>query len=280
LEFSDCLREISNSAASKRLAIWVGAGISHDPPSALPLANELKSFLLSEICQGGSLRDFHEQRLLNGKDIGETLRTYPLEAFIESLSKNHDILNMMAEVFRSGSPNKNHFLLARLAIEGRVCEILTTNFDLLIERALEQLGCMKGKDFQVYVTETEFLQHDLQCHIALSKIHGSAHDTESMRITLSQVSSQMLAPGRIEALKRFLCKEEGDVLVIGYSASDDFDINPALSAMKPTKRIFLVRHSPGVQSIGPLTSPFDNFSGFTVSCATGQILDHLEKLSS
>jgi hypothetical protein len=280
LEFLDCLQEISNSASSRQLSLWVGAGISRDPPSALPLANELKSFLLSEICQDGTLGDFHQQRLLNGKDIGETLGKYPLEAFIESLSTSHDVLSMMSAVFSSGSPNKNHFLLARLAKGGLVSEILTTNFDLLIERALEQLGCAKGKDFEVHITEADFLQRSFHCRIALSKIHGSAHDKESMRITLSQVSSQRLATGRIEALKRFLCQGEGDVLVMGYSASDDFDINPALSAMKPAKRIFLVRHSPGMQSIGPLPSPFDNFRGVTVSCATGRILANLGRLST
>lgn len=264
--------------SSRRLSLWVGAGISQESPSALPLANELKSFLLSEICQGGSLGDFHERRLLNEKDIGETLRRYPLEAFIESLSKSHDVLNMISDVFRGGFPNRNHLLLARLAKDDFVSQIVTTNFDLLIERALEQLGCTKGKDFDVYFTEADFLKSDSPCRVALLKIHGSAHNVESMRITLSQVSSHRLAPGLIEALKRFLCQESGGILVIGYNASDDFDINPALSAMKPAKRLFLVRHSPGMQSVGSLPSPFESFDGFTISCATSQVLDNLRRL--
>lgn len=279
LTFSECLEQIRNSLSLKRLSLWVGAGISRDAPSALPLANELKPFLLAAICESGTLRNFHEERLLSGKDIEVALKEYPLEAFIENLSESHNLLNMVSEIFRGGSPNKHHRLLARLARDGFVRQILTTNFDLLIERALEQLGCSKGKDYDVYFTEDDFLKGAPQCRITISKIHGSAHDPESMRITLREVSSQRLAPGRVDALKRFLCQEEGDVLIIGYSASDDFDINPALSAMKPVKRIFLVRHSPGMQSIGPLPSPFDNFDGVTVSCATGQILENLEELA-
>jgi hypothetical protein len=240
------------------------------------LANELKFNVLEQICDVGDLRGLYENRLQEGKDIGEKIRSYPLEAFLEGISENHDILGSIAEVFRHGSPNDNHITMARLLQKGYVREVLTTNFDLLIEKALGQIDESVGVNFKVYFTEDEFSGIEIHPPLpAVFKIHGSASDEASMRVTLSQVASQSLSQGRAKVLEHFLASERGIVLVLGYSASDDFDINPVLSRINPKKRIFFVRHKPGTHDIAPLQRPFQNFQGVSMMCDTSEVIGNL-----
>jgi hypothetical protein len=253
--------------------------MSWDPPSALPLADELKFYVLEQICDVDDLRGLYQSRLQQGKDIGEKIRSYPLEAFLEGISENHDILASIAEAFRRGSPNINHITFARLLEKGLVREIVTTNFDLLIEKALEQIGWSAAADFNVYFTEEEFSKIGMHLGLpALFKIHGSASEEGSMRITLSQVASHMLSQGRANVLEHFLGSEKGDALVLGYSASDDFDINPALSIIDPKKRIIFVSHTPGAHEVGELQQPFRNFRGYRMSCDTSEVIERLRRL--
>jgi hypothetical protein len=281
LDFSTCLQEIADSVRLGQLSLWAGSGISHEPPSALPLANEMKFYVLEQICDVGDLRGLYESRLQEGKDIGEKVRSYPLEAFLEGISENHDILGSIAEVFRHGSPNSNHITIARLLQKGLVREVLTTNFDLLIERALEQIGWSIGVDFSVYHTEDEFSRIDARPSLpAIFKIHGSASNERSMRVTLSQVASQRLSQVRAKVLEHFVASERGIVLVLGYSASDDFDINPALSTIDPKKSIIFVSHAPGEHDVGELPQHFRKFRGCRMICDTNEVTECLRRVLS
>ncbi len=63
LTFEECLQQIVESALSKRLALWLGAGISCKPPANLPLSRELKFHILERICQSDMLCHMYEERL-------------------------------------------------------------------------------------------------------------------------------------------------------------------------------------------------------------------------
>ena len=109
----------------KEFAVFCGAGISKN--SGLPLANELKRYIL-------------EKLPIDKKDIEEVMASnFPFEAFIETISENTDISEIL-EIFQNGEPNTNHILIAKLAKNGYLKTIFTTNFDLLIEKALEKEG--------------------------------------------------------------------------------------------------------------------------------------------
>ena len=188
MSFSSCLEQIAESARSKRLSLWVGAGISRDPPASLPLANELKFCILEKICSESSLHKLYEDHLQDGKDVGGLIKEYPLEAFIERIyeirhENTRKIVDKIAELFRCGSPNHNHFLIAGMMKKGYIRQILTTNFDLLIERALEALGCPHLVDFAVCSTEEQFRRMNSNLKVpTILKIHGSADDLSLIHI--------------------------------------------------------------------------------------------------
>jgi NAD-dependent SIR2 family protein deacetylase len=64
------------------------------------------------------------------------------------------------DVFDLGKPNTNHVLLAKLARAKYLKTICTTNFDQLIEKALQSERLVKGKDFQVFYKEDDLAYID------------------------------------------------------------------------------------------------------------------------
>lgn len=265
-----------NSARSGQLSLWVGAGISLKAPANRPLAKELKFSILQCICSHSPLRDLYENRLQEKGDIGQRIESYPLEAFMEGIDENCSIVGAVAEVFRGGAPNKNHFLVARMLQQRFLSDVLTTNFDLLIEKALENIGCHRGSSFRVYSTESDFGSINPNRGLpSIFKIHGTADNEGTMRITLAQVASKGLSENRARALEHFLASGDGDVLVVGYGAKDDFDINPVLSNMHSKKRIFYVAYDPEKREIGALPQAFHRFKGSAMLCEPGVVVDHL-----
>lgn len=280
MSFSECLELIAQSAGSRRLSIWAGSGISLRAPASLPLANELKFYIVRKICEDPVLSKLYENRLAEGKDLGKKIEQYPFEAFIELISRHNSILESIAGVFRGGSPNKNHLLIANLMQKRLVREVLTTNFDLLIEKALEG-DWARGVDFEVYLTEKQFRALGSGPRLpALFKIHGSADDVASMRVTLSLVASRVLSEARAKVLDHFLASDEGDILILGYGGKDDFDINPILGRTRSKKRIFYVQHPKDENvkktEVGPsLPDAFHNFVGSTLLSHTDEVIDYL-----
>lgn len=278
MSFSERLKQIAESARSKRLSLWVGAGISRNPPASLPSADDLKFYVLKRICDHPELQDLCNDLLRRDHDIGAKIWNYPFEAFVENISRNDaSIVTAIRNMFQTGSPNRNHMFIARLMKKSIIQEIATTNFDLLIEQALESVGWKREDDFKVYYREDQFLGIPLGASIpTIFKIHGSANDESSMRVTLSQVASKTLSENRTRVLVHFLGTQGGDVLILGYSARDQFDINPALSRIAPKKRILYVQHEPeGEREVGPLPQAFQNFDGWAIRCNTDIVIDYL-----
>jgi tetratricopeptide (TPR) repeat protein len=274
-KFSDIMNEIAESMLSGRLSLWVGAGISHNDPSGLPLADELKFHILERICPDSGLR----LRLSEEGNLRSKSSAYPLEATIHLISRHRDLLETIAELFRSGSPNRTHLLIAKLMQKGLLKEVFTTNLDLLIERAFEK-SWQKGVDFDVCAREDQFgaILSD-SSHPRIYKIHGSADDLQSMRVTLDLVASKRLSQPRAKLLESFMNSSEGELLVLGYGAKDEFDLNPVLHRISSKKHIFFVHHAPGKYEISEeLPLAFRQFHGVTIHCLTDQIIDRMWSL--
>ena len=113
----------------------------------MPLANELVRYVL--------------EKLNASKEETETIinSNLPFEAFIETL-REHSNIDRILDVFDLGKPNTNHVLLAKLARAKYLKTICTTNFDQLIEKALQSERLVKGKDFQVFYKEDDLAYID------------------------------------------------------------------------------------------------------------------------
>jgi tetratricopeptide (TPR) repeat protein len=232
------VKDFFNTLESQQLAIFCGAGISKN--SGLPLASEFTQHVLKQLPIGAEKNDVRK--------INDSL---PFEAFIEVIENSPSQLNI-SQLYSQGQPNANHFLIAKLAKLRYVQTVVTTNFDLLIERAFEQEGLREKEDFEVFWREDQFLRlnfemldEDFGDKIVILKIHGSAHDETSLRTTLTAVASRVLSQARMNIIKHLFSSGEHDkVLILGYSCSDAFDITPQIQSLEkdPLKEITFIDH--------------------------------------
>lgn len=264
----DYISEISRSIRENDLAIFCGAGISKH--SGFPLANELKRQILEELS-------------MDEKDLSELLNSvFPFEAFMESVSLSGDISRVL-HMFEDGKPNTNHILIAKLVRIGYLRTILTTNFDSLIEKALESEGLRQGIDFNTYFTEEHFSRiylDNLGNKAEIFKIHGSIHDAGSIRTTLAAVAGKTLSDTRSRVIRHlFSTGMHKCVLVLGYSCSDVFDLTPHIQTIgDDLKEVIFVEHwnkeEVEISDIKAKDSsnPFKKFTGKWIRCNTDQII--------
>jgi tetratricopeptide (TPR) repeat protein/NAD-dependent SIR2 family protein deacetylase len=269
--------ELQEHLLERELALFCGAGISKN--SGLPLANELKRRILETLLQ-------------TKQDVKQAMGVRcPFEAFMQSvydprlLSDKKLNAAKILELFSRGEPNSNHVLIARLAKCGSLKTVVTTNFDVLIERALKNEGLKDEVDFKRYFTEEHFATwapNESHGIFSLFKLHGSIDNPESVRATLAAVSSRSLSEKRIGVI-RYLFSTGGHkvVLVLGYSCSDAFDIVPHIQSIeRSNKQVFFIEHAPLFRAIGKISrkrerNPFRCFPGKWIECNTDAFIKGL-----
>jgi len=131
---------LQRSIIARELAIFCGAGISFT--SGIPVVSQF----LPAVFQTLGLATAEWEQVLQ--------KEMPFEARMEVLVHN-SVPHRLYDVFRIGEPNANHVLLAKLARAHLVTTLCTTNFDSLIETALDREGLVRNRDYRVYSTIAE-----------------------------------------------------------------------------------------------------------------------------
>lgn len=249
-------KELSKAIIHNNAAIFCGAGISYN--SGLPLANDLVRNILASI----DVNETDSSIILNSN--------LPFEAFIQTLIDEVSVDDIL-EIFNTGEPNTNHELIAELVKAGFIRTVLTSNFDLLIEKALMFKGLKKGIDFEVYATEEEFGKINWEhSNIKIIKIHGCISNKEQMAITLKGVASRTIIQNKNQVVKSFFSKTVNpNVFIIGYSCSDIFDISPQIELIDSERsEVFLLEHTNKISdiiiediSLKEIKNPFQSFTG-------------------
>jgi hypothetical protein len=220
------------------VAVFVGAGYSR--PSGLPTAGPLEHSVLTAI--GASEADA-DAVLSSGVRF---------ERVFQIVSEHADISPLMS-VFELGRPSTNQLFLARLARRHLLFRVLTTNFDTLVEKALECEGLKRREDYTVVTSEPDLADCDRipTDTVAVLKVHGSVDEPRTIRLVLDEIATGIQSRSRFRSIEDVL--QRGDhsiVLFLGYSASDDFDLNPMLARLSfPSKEVLIVAHQDGL--IGP-----------------------------
>ncbi len=163
-------------------------------------------------------------------------------------------------------PSAAHHAIAELARRGLIRVILTTNFDRLMERALEEAGVPpQVVSSPAGVTGMTPLQH---AQVTVIKLHGDYADLQ-MRNTIDELSTY---PAELDSLLDRVLDEYG-LIISGWSADWDTALVAALERLKPrryplywdsrssrgeTARRLLARHS-GV--VTPASSADELFTG-------------------
>lgn len=233
------LEKIANNIKSGEITFLVGAGISYPKPSNLPLAGQVVSALLTAFYKRCSIL---QELYKNEIDFCNTLNTLRFESLLQILQENVEITPIL-NLVRNGVPNFFHFFLIECMKFKNF--VITTNFDQLIEKAFQ------GRSLKVCSTDSEFRKAARQINSGknfnfLFKIHGSIDKPLSIKATLNQVGSSGIGfaneKGKAEVFDKLVGEKE--LLILGYSGSDDFDIIPRLQYVKSNKIIYWLDYNP------------------------------------
>lgn len=234
-------KEIDEAIETQQLVFLVGAGISFEPPSYLttwPQSDCIEALTTldpdveKKIVYAVRPEVFF-QVLYN--IIGKRA-LMPLEVL------NPATLNSEEEL---ASPNSLHFFLAKMLLKGHI--VLTTNFDDLIERAYKKITGGEKLNVAIFDEDLQNLyeQLDLLKSGILIKIHGSFLTPEGKDCRDSIVAILQQVQREFPESKRNLVKKliaEYDLIVMGYSGQDDFDLYSFLSNPPSNRRIWWIRH--------------------------------------
>lgn len=236
---------LAASLRDRRLLLLVGAGISAPSPSSLPLAASLCQTLWEslnarvDVIPKSSQPDpwvaFRPESFFSLVHLGLGSSLFP---FFDGLA--------------AGAPNAYHAFIASLGVHGYISEVWTTNFDPLIEHACVDLGLSCE---MVWPASFRHLPHSSTGRFRICKLHGTVHDLagapthETLAFTSRHVDQPFDA-----AFSRYLLNLllERDLLVMGYSGRDPFDIEPILRSESDRTIFWIEHHIPvSVKSLAP-----------------------------
>ncbi len=243
-DFSDLFTE-------KRLYTFlVGAGISMDPPSSVPSARMFVNELLKYYAPEEEIQNLSE------------LKSMRYEFLVEKIQNLFDKeLTFLDYLDEAKEPNAIHIFLANMIM--RYNYVVTTNFDYLIEMALKKnldgypAFHSHHKKVMVIITKEDY-QKKVSFQFPIIKIHGSKYDAIKGRSTKDSLVTTISALGRerekgetfaIEPYKKPLINEVmngRDLVIMGYSGSDDFDISPMLKELRNMKRVIWIDHDQNI----------------------------------
>lgn len=199
---------------------------------------------------------------------------YQFEYFMEVLSKIYNIQPIL-EVFNSNFVNSSHKLIVHLCKSGLIKQIITTNFDTLLEQAFKKYRVPHQKNVrQINVTRQKNV-------IQLFKIHGDLENRDDLLIRLGNITDKENIERTEKILLSALNFSEYDWLIFcGYSFSDQYDINPVLKKFfKSTcKKVCLIDHIASTEVLSVKKENFLAFlpkNSFTIKCDTNILIEDL-----
>lgn len=190
---------LRTAAAEGRLLVFVGAGLSADRTARPPLPSGPR--LAREIAATLGLR-----RLLKSRSLEEIAEIAEVK-----LGRARLLEAVGASLKIQDLPSEGHRLIAELPCN----TIVTTNYDSLLERALEDAK----RPFRVILSASDLLQSTPR-EVRLFKIHGDLSSIDEMVITERDYYSRFLLPPSVlvDALRSALASNV--CLFVGYSIRD------------------------------------------------------------
>lgn len=238
--------------SNQKFCILAGSGISLDPPS-----NLLTGFQFTESIIKYFIPKIHQSNILNltkydrdgMRDDGDFLR---FEQLIEYLTKYDPDLRVLDYFSECKIPNQNHLFLAQMLLQNHI--VMTTNFDCLIEHALQEVGVPLNKIHPIINdVDWELEEPNRDDSIRIFKLHGSILNIrtqtrclDSLKATIKQISGGEGQLFQLEQNKRKVVEEKlkkYDLIVLGYSGLDDFDVGPTLWNIPSNQRIIWIKHN-------------------------------------
>jgi tetratricopeptide (TPR) repeat protein len=207
---------IRASIRRRDAVLFCGAGISMDPPATLPDWNTFRDETIRAVASVDDWLPEVASMLVNRELIAPGRRGLAPEVVA---SHTHMVAPDYFSCLRAldhDDWNRNHALIAHCAHSGLITQIITTNFDQLIEKALGSLGVAA----RVYRSDDDFTQRIEEGRVAdveVFKLHGCLSDPNTIVATVEQ-EAVGLSLAKAAILRQIWLGKTA--LFWGYSGSD------------------------------------------------------------
>lgn len=229
----------------------VGAGVSVDAPSSIPPAFLILDEVLKWIADVDQKLASEIRACVFLKPTANPFSLLQFEAIIEAIGNVvGDILPTLTEIAKFGAPNLTHHVLAREIARG--ARVITTNFDTRIETAC----ALAGIDPALQVLNLTSPTVSNACR--LLKLHGSFRPAlEAPWATLLRIGNAGIGFSRFPQLEPWFRTHSagGELIVLGYSASDHFDVVPLIETATQSVSINWMHYDPA--ALVPLVNVID-----------------------
>ena len=220
-----------------KLAFLVGAGISKNKPSVLPLWEELVISIIEALVGEAEAT----------KVTGHIDELEHIEVLIQLLREQIGDLAYKPLQIALGSEEWNplHLFLSWVTMHYKA-PVLTPNMDILIETAGREV---LNPHFGACVTLNQFDQWFGSNGGGILKLHGSIESVSTIRAAINDLFIG-LNPRIRRCVKKIL--QTHHLVVLGYRGADEFDINPILFRRRPDVKIFWLFHQGSRKGASPL----------------------------
>jgi hypothetical protein len=235
---------------ARSLALLAGAGISLDRPSNLLAGCHFMDAVLSRVMPAKVPLDVLQSLISPPKTRhfrpGEFIRfeTLMMELVQSGVDPSLLVLDCLDTC---EAPNANHEILAELIRRGAV--VMTTNFDRLIEVAYQRSMKPGDAPLRVVYDDAEFDEGLIHKGApSLWKLHGSLSVAgQSTRASVQATVVQVMWPSMSRRKRRFFeaVIAARDMVLVGYSGSDDLDLVPILAETPSERTLLWIDHVPG-----------------------------------
>ena len=207
-------REHANEYVDRLLArptpfsILVGAGISCEPPTALPDFSHIKDVYIGAL----DLDRFSHLTVITSISQCLSRTEFRPESFFQLLGDScGDVFTTHLRSLLDAPPNSIHRALARIILANKA-SVITTNFDTCIERAAHSSALR-------VLTEPN-RPNNARAGCFLFKIHGSVDDTSTILLSDAQLGFRRRLDARRGRILHDLLKQI-PLIVMGYRGADE-----------------------------------------------------------
>lgn len=220
----ELIDHISRSIRNGEATFLLGAGISIN--SGIPIVSSIYNELLKILkFEQPEIDAFWKSK-------------FPFETFMASIKEVvPEYFTFLLNIFKAENPSSNHIFVSNCIRAKFVNNIFTTNFDNLLQKALDNVKV----NYSTLYTQKHLESIDLASNNQIIHLHGFINSKKTIATTIERVAGLWGIESRKKAIKELLNHSKHKTIIsIGYSYSDIFDIVPLIETASEKKVSFIM----------------------------------------
>jgi NAD-dependent SIR2 family protein deacetylase len=201
--------QLMRTVRESRCLLFLGAGVSYN--AGLPSGKDLSHILADQLKQDFNSGDTKKSQIEELESYRDDLKK--ISQLYQNYYGGRIVYNKISEILAEKERTARKDILEPLKHLNTVRNIITTNYDRLVENTLDPSDC------QVVCKELDIREFDTPKR-SLIKLHGTRTDPESMVLTTQDYDEYFKKHEAIIELTKTLFRQK-TLIIVGYSLEDE-----------------------------------------------------------